>query len=125
MKQKILIIEDNLQNMYLATFILEQHGFIVVQAINGRSGIKMALKEKPDLILLDIQLPEMDGYTVARKLRKHAKLSHIPIVAVTSYAMPGDKDRVLAAGCVGYVEKPIDPDTFIHDVTQHMTNSLD
>jgi CheY-like chemotaxis protein len=75
---------------------------------------------KPDLILLDIQLPEMDGYAVARELRKDPDLAMVPIVAVTSYAMVGDRERVLSAGCSGYIEKPIDPATFVMTVQSYL-----
>lgn len=120
MKTKILVIEDNEQNMYLTTFILEKHDYQVLQASNGVDGIKLARQEKPDLILLDIQLPVMDGYAVARELRKIQELASAPIVAVTSYAMPGDRDHALEAGCTGYIEKPINPATFITEIKQYL-----
>jgi two-component system cell cycle response regulator DivK len=119
MDTKILVIEDNEQNMYLTTFILEKHDFQVLQARNGADGISLASQEKPDLILLDIQLPVMDGYAVARELRKNPMLGKVPIVAVTSYAMPGDREHALEAGCTGYIEKPINPETFIAEVKQY------
>jgi two-component system, cell cycle response regulator DivK len=119
MKNKILVIEDNEQNMYLVNFILQKHGYQVFQALNGIDGIAQARQQQPDLILLDIQLPIMDGYTVARELRKIESLN-IPIVAVTSYAMPGDRENAMAAGCTGYIEKPIDPDTFITQVEHYL-----
>jgi CheY-like chemotaxis protein len=120
MKPKILVIEDNEQNMYLVTFILEKRGYQVVQAWDGREGIELASQVKPALILLDIQLPVMDGYAVARELRSNPELDDVPIVAVTSYAMVGDRERVLAAGCQGYIEKPINPETFMADVEQYL-----
>jgi two-component system cell cycle response regulator DivK len=120
MKPKILVIEDNEQNLYLVTFILEKHGYEVVPARDGREGIELAKQVNPVLILLDIQLPEMDGYTVARKLRGNPALDKVPIVAVTSYAMVGDRERTLEAGCTGYIEKPIDPETFMAQVEQHL-----
>jgi len=120
MKPKILVIEDNEQNMYLVTFILEKHGYEVVQAWDGREGIELAGRGRPTLIILDIQLPVMDGYAVARELRRNPALDDVPIVAVTSYAMVGDRERILAAGCNGYIEKPINPDTFMDDVEQHL-----
>jgi two-component system, cell cycle response regulator DivK len=121
MKKRILIIEDNEQNLYLATFILEKHGHEVSQARDGQEGITSAAAIKPDLILLDIQLPVMDGYAVAGLLRKNPDLSETPIIAVTSYAMTGDRERALAAGCAGYIEKPINPDTFMLQITEHLT----
>jgi two-component system cell cycle response regulator DivK len=120
MKSKILVIEDNEQNLYLVTFILEKHGHEVVQARDGREGIELAGRVKPTLILLDIQLPVMDGYAVARELRNNPALAEVPIVAVTSYAMVGDRERILAAGCQGYIEKPINPETFMAEVEQHL-----
>jgi two-component system cell cycle response regulator DivK len=114
----ILLIEDNEQNRYLATFLLEQHGYKVVPAPDGPSGIEIAQVLVPDLILLDIQLPAMDGYAVARALREIEALRAIPIVAVTSYAMVGDREKTLAAGCNGYIEKPINPETFLEEITR-------
>ncbi|MDD2850502.1 MAG: response regulator [Desulfuromonadaceae bacterium] len=119
MKKKILYIEDNEQNLYLVTFILEKYGYEVASATDGQEGIDLAAVVKPDLILLDIQLPRMDGYEVAGHLRENPHLADIPIVAVTSYAMAGDRDKALAAGCTGYIEKPINPDTFMQQVEQH------
>ena len=112
----VLLIEDNEQNRYLATFLLEQHGYKVVSAADGPHGIELAPSLKPDLIMLDIQLPLMDGYAVARALRDIASLGNIPIIAVTSYAMVGDREKALAAGCTGYIEKPIDPETFVAEI---------
>lgn len=120
MKRKILYIEDNEQNLYLVTFILEKHGYQVFAAMDGQQGIDSAATVNPDLILLDIQLPLMDGYAVARQLRTNPDLARIPIVAVTSYAMAGDRDKAIAAGCNGYIEKPINPDTFMQQVEQHL-----
>lgn len=120
MKKKILYIEDNEQNLYLVTFILEKHGYEVHAARDGQEGIDSAARVRPDLILLDIQLPQMDGYAVARQLRTNADLAMVPIVAVTSYAMAGDREKALAAGCNGYIEKPINPDTFINQVEIHL-----
>ena len=120
MKPKILIIEDNEQSLYLFTFMLEKHGYEVIQTLDGEEGIEKACRERPALILLDIQLPDMDGYEVARQLKKKPESRHIPIVAVTSYAMVGDRERILAAGCAGYIEKPINPETFMTEVEQHL-----
>lgn len=120
MNPKILVIEDNEQNRYLVTFLLEANGYAVVTAKDGREGIAAANAAKPALILLDIQLPGMDGYLVAQQLRRNPALDDVPIVAVTSYAMVGDRERVLAAGCTGYIEKPINPDTFMAEVEAHL-----
>jgi CheY-like chemotaxis protein len=118
---KILIIEDNENNMYLETFILEKNGHSVLQARKGEDGIRLAIQEIPDVILLDIQLPEMDGYAVARSLRQMKELADLPIIAVTSYAMVGDRESIIAAGCSDYIEKPINPDTFMSQVANHFS----
>ena len=120
MKSEILVIEDNERNRYLVTFILEKHGYQVVQAKDGREGVELAKQTKPTLILLDIQLPGMDGYAVAQELRSNPVFDEVPIVAVTSYAMSGDRERILAAGCNGYIEKPINPETFVDDIERHL-----
>jgi two-component system, cell cycle response regulator DivK len=116
MSRAILLIEDNEQNRYLVTFLLERHGYEVCAVADGPRGIEIANRVKPALILLDIQLPTMDGYAVARALRESEDLADVPIVAVTSHAMPGDKERALEAGCTGYIEKPINPDTFVAEI---------
>ncbi len=123
MKPKILLIEDNEQNLYLMTFMLEKNGFEVVQARDGREGIELATSVKPTLILLDIQLPVMDGYAVAQELRSYPGLADVPIVAVTSYAMAGDRELVLAAGCTGYIEKPVNTDTLIDELKEYLPDA--
>jgi len=120
--KKILVIEDNEQNLYLVTFILEKHGYVVLAAQDGQEGVNMAVSTRPDLVLLDIQLPVMDGYTVARQIRTNPDLAHIPIIAVTSYAMTGDREKTIEAGCNGYIEKPINPETFLQQVEQHLAS---
>jgi two-component system cell cycle response regulator DivK len=120
MTKTILLIEDNEQNRYLATFLLEKHGYTVLSASDGPMGVEMAGKVLPQAILLDIQLPSMDGYTVARTLRENPALKKTPIIAVTSYAMPGDREKTIASGCNGYIEKPINPETFVSEVERHL-----
>jgi len=113
MNRRILMIEDNAQNRYLAGFLLEASGWEMVHAEDGPCGLALARTVDPVLILLDIQLPGMDGYAVAQALRADPRSAAVPIVAVTSYAMAGDRERCLASGCDGYIEKPIDPQTFV------------
>jgi CheY-like chemotaxis protein len=125
MSDTLLIIEDNQQNFYMMRFLLEKSGFTVIGAENGREGIDKALRHQPRAILLDIQLPEMDGYAVAAELKKHSELDDVPIIAVTSYAMVGDRERILAAGATGYIEKPIDPDTFVSEIASHLHKDRD
>lgn len=120
MKKRVLVIEDNEQNLYLVTFILEKHGYEVSAARDGGEGIDLAATLKPDLILLDIQLPVMDGYAVARGLRTNTALDQVPIIAVTSYAMAGDREKALEAGCNGYIEKPINPEIFMQQVEHYL-----
>ena len=120
MNPVVLVIEDNEQNLYLMRFLLEKHGFTVVEATDGVKGVEMAKETKPHLILLDIQLPKMDGYAVARELRKNIDLTNTPIIAVTSYAMVGDRERVLDAGADDYIEKPIDPERFVEQIKKHI-----
>ena len=120
MNKKILYIEDNEQNLYLVTYILQKSGYEVIAARDGQQGIEAASRIQPALILLDIQLPGMDGYAVARKLREAGVLADTPIIAVTSYAMVGDRERALEAGCTGYIEKPINPETFLSQIELHL-----
>lgn len=120
MSARILYIEDNEQNFYLVKFILTHLGHEVAWAADGSSGVEQASHETPDLVLLDIQLPVMDGYEVARALRAMPALSTTPIVALTSYAMPGDRERAIDAGCTGYIEKPINPSTFVGQIERYL-----
>lgn len=120
MSKTLLIIEDNEQNLYLMRFLLEKNGYAVISAENGREGVEKALLHKPMAILLDIQLPEMDGYAVAAELKTHAELDGMPIIAVTSYAMMGDREAILAAGATGYIEKPINPETFVAEIVHYL-----
>lgn len=120
MKNKILYIEDNDQNFYLVNFILKTRGYEVIRARDGQEGIDLANKIKVDLILLDIQLPVMNGYTVALNIRKNPDLIVIPIVAITSYAMTGDREKAFEVGCTGYIEKPINPELFATQIENYL-----
>jgi CheY-like chemotaxis protein len=120
----ILYIEDNDQNFYLVNFILTGRGYEVTRARDGQEGIDLATKNHFDLILLDIQLPGMDGYATAGELRKAPGLPGTPIVALTSYAMAGDREKALAAGCTGYIEKPINPKTFTDQIEQYLPGRI-
>jgi two-component system cell cycle response regulator DivK len=116
MTHHVLLIEDNEQNRYLVTFLLEGSGYQVTSAATGPDGIELARSGVFDLVLLDIQLPAMDGYAVAAALKADARTCGVPIVAVTSHAMVGDREKALASGAEGYIEKPIDPDTFVGEI---------
>ena len=111
-----LIIEDNDNNMELITFILEANGYATARAENGLDGLKTALEIKPDLIILDIQLPDIDGTIVLEEIRNSALNQLVPVIAMTSFAMAGDREKLMAAGCTGYIEKPIDPDRVVMQI---------
>ena len=112
----VLVVEDNEKNLYLIAFILEKMGHRVLRAVTGEEGVAAALRERPDLILMDIQLPGIDGFEATKRIRASEATAGIPIVAITSLAMTGDRERLLAAGCNGYIEKPIDPDTIMSQI---------
>jgi len=106
--EKILIIEDNPLNMRLVEMVLKAKNYALLEAANGEQGLDVAIKERPDLIIMDIQLPKMNGLEVARKMRKYPALRHTPIIGVTAYAMKGDREKIIQAGCDKYMSKPID-----------------
>jgi CheY-like chemotaxis protein len=112
----ILIIEDNPTNMLLMAYLLNAFGHTVFESVSGEDGLATAKRELPELILSDLQMPGMDGYEVARQLKLDPRLNTVPLVAVTAYAMVGDRDKVLAAGFDGYIPKPINPETFVGEV---------
>ncbi|HEX8835180.1 MAG TPA: response regulator [Abditibacteriaceae bacterium] len=114
--ERILIVEDNPVNMELATDLLEIAGYTVFQAFNAECGIETACREVPDLILMDVGLPGMDGLEAAAILRRDAATSHVDIVVVTAHAMQGDQEKALAIGCAGYITKPIDTRSFTQTV---------
>jgi two-component system cell cycle response regulator DivK len=121
-EKKILLVEDNEVNRRLAGFLLRSHGYEVSEATSAATAFEMVEKERPDLIVMDIQLPGMDGLEITRKLKEQPTTADIPVVAVTSFAMKGDREKALAAGCAGYVTKPIDKKTFIQEVAAHVGN---
>jgi len=107
MKEKILIVEDNPQNMRLIEMTLRAKNYTLLEATDGEEALDIARTERPDLIIMDVRLPKMDGLEVTRKLRENPAFSHTPIIGVTAYAMKGDKERVIEAGCDAYLSKPI------------------
>lgn len=115
--QTVLVVEDNAANMELVTDLLGVGGFRVLQAATAEDGIRLAKAEHPDLILMDIALPGMDGLQATRLLGEDPETGGIPVVALTAHAMSGDKEKALAAGCVGYITKPIDTRAFARTVT--------
>lgn len=119
-RKKILVVDDDKKNRYLVSFLLEKEGFEVVIATNGLEGIEAAKKQQVDLIIMDIKMPKMDGYEATRRIRRLKKYKSIPIIALTSYAMREDKERVMKAGCTGYMSKPITPEIFTEEIKKFL-----
>ena len=117
---RVLVVEDNPANMTLATFLLQSAGHTVVTAANAEIGLMLARAEQPDLILMDIQLPGMDGLEATGLLKADAATRAIPVVAFTALAMKGDEERIRAAGCDGYIAKPMRYKDFLATVAQHV-----
>ncbi|HET6421954.1 MAG TPA: response regulator [Geobacteraceae bacterium] len=113
---KVLVIEDNRDNIRLITYALRRGGYEVVSAGSGEEGVEMAVREKPCFILVDINLPGIDGIETMRRIRRSEADGRVPIIAITSHAMCGDRERILQAGCNAYFEKPIDPLTIIEKI---------
>ena len=118
--KKILIVEDDEKNLYLARFILQKQGYKVIEAGDGLEAVDKGFKETPDLILMDLQLPKLDGYEATRRIKADEKSNKIPVVALTACAMKGDREKTLAAGCSGYIEKPINTATFAEEVEKYL-----
>lgn len=114
--KRVLVVEDNADNLELIRLILVRSGYEVLTALTGEEGVVLALNERPDFILMDINLPGIDGLEATRQIRASESNGSIPIIAITSYAMRGDMEQILAAGCNGYFEKPIDPLRIMDDI---------
>ncbi len=113
---KILVVEDTPNNMKLITMVLKRHEYETIEAVTGEEGVEMAASENPDIILMDIQLPGIDGYEATRQIKQLESMKNVPIIAITSYAMAGDRETVMEAGCSGYLEKPINPLTIMDQI---------
>lgn len=120
MPASILVVEDNEDNLTLIDYLLRAREFTPSLARTGADGLRLALAERPDLVLLDIRMPGMDGYEVAAAIKREPALTHTRVVAVTASAMVGDRERIVAAGFDGYIQKPIDPETFIETLRQFL-----
>jgi two-component system, cell cycle response regulator DivK len=115
---RILVVEDNRDNMTLITDILESLNYTVIHAYDGQNGVQLAQSELPNLILMDLSLPIMDGWTATREIKRNEQLKHIPVIALTAHAMSGDRERAIDAGCDDYVSKPINvPDLLVKITT--------
>ena len=121
-KERILLVEDNPMNRRVAEFILKSQGYTVLEARDGREALDLLKNELPDLILMDLQLPGLDGFAVTRMIKENTATKNIPVVALTAYAMKGDAERAIEAGCDGYITKPIDPDEFPETIAGHLKN---
>jgi two-component system, cell cycle response regulator DivK len=120
---KVLVIEDNRANMKLATFLLESAGHVVLSATDAEAGLTLARGEQPNLILMDIQLPGMDGLEATALLKQDHATRTIPVIALTALAMKGDEERIRAAGCDGYVAKPMDYQDFLATITAQLARA--
>jgi two-component system, cell cycle response regulator DivK len=109
MRKRILLVEDTADNRQIVSDLLASAGYDLIEAVDGQSGVAMAEEYRPDLVLMDIQLPTMDGYEASRRIKAIPSLSAIPIIAVTSYALSGDEEKAREAGCDGYIAKPFSP----------------
>ncbi len=114
--KRVLVVEDNENNMKLICLVLEKHGYEPIKAFSGEEGVEKAIAERPDLILMDIQLPDINGMEAVQRIRMVDDMQEIPIIAITSYAMAGDREKILNVGCDGYFEKPIDPLTIVDKI---------
>lgn len=113
---RVLVVEDNENNMKLICLVLKKHGYEPIQAFTGKEGIDKAIEERPDIILMDIQLPDISGFEAVERIRMVDDMQEILVIAITSYAMSGDRERMLNVGFEGYFEKPIDPLTIVEDI---------
>jgi two-component system, cell cycle response regulator DivK len=119
-KGTILLIEDNIDNLDLVRFLLEDAGYTVLAATDGRSGLEMALQQ-PGLVLLDLSIPEINGWNLAEMFKSNGAIKHIPLLALTAHALPGDRKRALDAGCDGYISKPLDIANFLQMIEEFLT----
>ena len=121
----VLIVEDNEDNRIVYSTILRHHGFRVSEALDGEEGISKAREELPDIILMDISIPVMDGWEVTQTLKRDDLTRHIPVVALTAHAMPGDRERAIAVGCDGYLAKPCEPRAVLAEVNRLLASLAD
>jgi len=114
--KKVIVVEDNKDNLELITLVLQRNGYEVAAAMTGEEGVELALQERPLFIVMDIDLPGIDGFEATRRIRQSGINGEVPIIAITSHAMRGDRQKVLESGCTGYFEKPINPLTIMNDI---------
>jgi CheY-like chemotaxis protein len=119
----VLVVEDQAENLNLMVYLLTAFGHGILVARNGAEGVAVVTRDRPDLVVMDLQMPEMDGYEAAWLLKADPAVSSIPLIAVTAYAMVGDRELIIASGFDGYMTKPIDPRTFVRDLERHLTTN--
>ena len=120
MEKKILLVEDNEDNRMIYRTILAHHGYEVIEAVDGEEGVERARSELPDLILMDVSIPKMDGWQATRTLKVDSATAHIPIIALTAHAMASDREKAVEAGCDGYLAKPVEPRRVVEEVRRHL-----
>jgi CheY-like chemotaxis protein len=121
---RVLLVEDNPANLALMKYLLQASGYTILTATNGREGVVVAQRESPDVILMDLQMPNMNGYEAVRQVKEVPALRGVPIIAVTAFAMVGDRDKILARGFDGYIAKPIAPERFVSEVETFIASAL-
>jgi CheY-like chemotaxis protein len=121
---RVLLVEDNPANLALMKYLLQASGYTILTATNGREGVVVAQRESPDVILMDLQMPNMNGYEAVRQVKEVPALRGVPIIAVTAFAMVGDRDKILARGFDGYIAKPITPERFVSEVEGFIAAAL-
>ena len=124
MSKRILIVEDQEDNRTILRDVLSTVGYELIEALNGKDGVRLAQSERPDLILMDIQLPKMDGYEATQQIKSIAELKTVPIIAVTSYALSGDEAKARAAGCDGYIAKPFSPRELLAKIRKYLSDEV-
>ena len=120
LSKKILIVDDNQDSRELVVKILKNRGYLIIEAVDGEEALEKAIAENPDLILMDISIPKIDGYEVTKRLKSQVTFKNTPIIALTAHAMKGDREKALEAGCDGYISKPID----IHELPDQIKSYL-
>jgi two-component system, cell cycle response regulator DivK len=121
MGKRVLVVEDDAQNSYLLRFLLEKSGYAVEVVTDGEQAVQAASREpRPDVILMDILLPKLNGYEATKCIKELPGVVGVPVIAITAYSMKGDRERILAAGCDGYIAKPIDPETFVEEMERFL-----
>ena len=124
MAARVLLVEDNPANLALMQYLLQASGYRTLTAVDGREGVAVAQRESPDVILMDLQMPIVNGYEAARQVKEDPALRDVPIIAVTAFAMVGDRDKILARGFDGYIAKPIAPERFVSEVEAFIASAL-